>query len=110
MLTTEQRDGVTVLTVDEARLDAATCPRFRNEAAEGVTNGGRVVLDASKLEFVDSTGLGALVSLLKTVGPSGTLVVAGAGKQILKLLAVTKLDRVFTLENTPEEAVRRARE
>lgn len=107
MLTTEEKDGVIVLTIDEPRLDAATTPTFRTEALPSISGGGRVVLDASKLEFVDSTGLGALVSLLKAIGPSGTFVLVGAGKQMQKLLSVTRLDRVFTMEDTVEAALQR---
>jgi len=110
MLTTEQIDDVTVLSVTEPRLDAAMAPKFRAAALAAAPAGGRVVLDASRLEFVDSTGLGALVTLLKTVGPSGTMVLAGAGAQLQKLLTVTKLDRVFVQTPDVEEGLRRARE
>lgn len=110
MLNREQRDGVTLLSVTEPRLDAASAPRFRMAAADGMKGGDRLVLDVSMLQFVDSTGLGALVSLLKGVGSSGVLVLTGAGKQLQKLLSVTKLDRVFIQAPTMEEALRRARE
>lgn len=109
VLAASRHDEVAVLSVLAPRLDASAAPRFRAEATEATGNTGRVVLDLSKVEFVDSTGLGALIGLMKSVAPTGVLVLAGAGRQVMKLLSATKLDRVFNIEPDLGQALSRAR-
>jgi anti-sigma B factor antagonist len=109
VLAAERHDEVAVLSVLAPRLDASAAPRFRAEATEGTGNAMRVVLDLALVEFVDSTGLGALIGLMKSVAPTGVFVLAGAGRQVMKLLSATKLDRVFNIEPDLSHALSRAR-
>ena len=69
----------------------------------------RIVLDLSGVEFLDSTGLGTMVSLMKALGPEGDLALAGAQAPVRKLLTLTRLDRVFRLHETPDDAERALR-
>ena len=109
VLTAERHDEVAVLSVLAPRLDAAAAPRFRAEATEATGDARRVVLDLALVEFVDSTGLGALIGLMKSVAPTGVFVLMGAGRQVMKLLSATKLDRVFNIEPDLSQALSRAR-
>jgi anti-sigma B factor antagonist len=56
-----------------------------------------VIVDASRVAFLDSTGLGVFVNLLKMMAPSGVLAIAGAQAPVTRLLSITQLDRVFKL-------------
>lgn len=95
-----------VIDIGQKRLDAAEAPRFKQALAENVTgNPSRVVIDLGEVDFIDSTGLGTLVSLLKMMGPDGTLGVAGAGPSVRRLLAITRLDSIFSLFDSREEAL-----
>jgi anti-sigma B factor antagonist len=85
-------------TIDHLRLDAAAAPQFKQEVeAFASTQPRRVLLDLSGVEFVDSTGLGVLVSLLKKMGPDGRIAVFGAGSSVQRLFQVTRLDSLFRL-------------
>lgn len=65
-----------------------------------------VVLDASRVAFIDSAGLGALVSLLKrTLAHRAGFSIAGSGPHLRARLAQTGLDRVVTLHASASEAV-----
>ncbi|WP_066557222.1 STAS domain-containing protein [Croceicoccus bisphenolivorans] len=94
-----------LIRVDHARLDAAVAPAFKDEISARVTAGERrVLLDLSAVQFMDSTGLGVLVSLLKRMGGDGKIAVVGAGPAVLKLLQLTRLDTLFTICGSEDEA------
>lgn len=66
----------------------------------------KVVLNLSKVTMMDSSGLGVLVSSYTSVQKrDGGLVLAGLGKGLQNLVAITKLTRVFDIYETEEEAI-----
>ena len=101
-----ERDGVAVLAVF-GEVDVATAPQLRQMLVETASAGHqRVVVDLTQVEFLDSTGLGVLVSGLKrfrTFG--GDLTVAGAQARVRKVFDITGLTNVFGLHETVDDAV-----
>ncbi|MHB8073040.1 STAS domain-containing protein [Desulfosporosinus fructosivorans] len=64
--------------------------------AQGVTD---VKIDLSELTYIDSSGLGTLVTINKrTKERNGSLVLAGAKGLPFELIKRTRLDKVFTIE------------
>ena len=107
MLDVGERDGVTLVRVTEKRLDAAAAPAFKARVSDLIAGGAsRIVVDLSGVAFVDSSGLGTLVSALKQLGSRGDLALAGVQPAVAKLLQLTRLDRVFRTFPTAEDAVR----
>src|SRR5688572_15970078 len=71
--------GIIRIDVPFPRLDAAAAPELRKQLEGGPHEGHeRVMLDLSAVEFIDSTGLGVLVSLLKQMASGGRIAVVGA--------------------------------
>jgi anti-sigma B factor antagonist len=105
MIEIAQQDGVSVAQVTVPRLDAAEAPAFRAAVAPLSAPGGQVVLDLARVEFVDSTGLGAIVSLMKAVGPTGGFALANARPPVRRLFELTRLDRVFSLHGAVDDAL-----
>lgn len=105
LLDTRKKDAWSVVEV-RGELDAHTAPRLREGLSELVDQGVyRVVIDAEGLEFMDSTGLGVLVGALKRVREhDGTLVLVCTRPNLLRLLAVTGLDKVVPVFPTLDEA------
>ncbi|MEL7152462.1 MAG: STAS domain-containing protein, partial [Pseudomonadota bacterium] len=68
-LTSSQQDALQVVAVNDARIDAAVAIEFKDAMREK-TDGGSdvVVLDLSVVEFIDSSGLGAIVASMKNMG------------------------------------------
>jgi anti-sigma B factor antagonist len=98
-------DGVVVLKVGSRRIDSSCAAEFRSALAEVVARGtNRFVIDVSGVELIDSTGLGALVSALKTAGPSGAVAVAGANESVAILFKLTRMDKVFRMFAGESEA------
>ena len=97
-LTTERRAGALVVQVLEQRLDAAVAVAFK-EAIHAATAGAepRVVLDLSAVGFLDSSGLGAVVSVMKHLGPGRRLELAGLTPPVAKVFRLTRMDSVFLI-------------
>jgi anti-sigma B factor antagonist len=81
----------------EGALDALTAgdvrPRLEQVLAERPTD---VVVDLHRVTVLDSTGVGAIVSLFKRLkAQGGQMRVVGAQGQPLAVLKLLKLDRVF---------------
>lgn len=108
MLTVQREAGATIVAPTARRLDAAVAPAFKQEVVKLVEGGDtRLVLDLGGVEFLDSSGLGAMVSLLKALGQRGTLVVCNVKGAVLALFQLTRMDRVFAIAGTREEALAR---
>ena len=88
------RDHV-VLDVRSPRVDAPVAAEFLQGALAAIGDAQRVVVDLSDVQFMDSSGLGALVALRKQMGSQGWLAVAGLRPAVATLLRLTRLDRVF---------------
>jgi anti-sigma B factor antagonist len=97
---------VLVARVLDKRIDAQAAPDLKAKVGARIDQGERrAVLDMGEVEFVDSTGLGAVLSLLKRVAPGGALVLCGCRPPVLELLRLTRLDRVFKTFPGQTEAV-----
>jgi anti-sigma B factor antagonist len=103
-----QMDGKIVLEVLESRLGAEKAAAFK-EAVAPYLEGHPVsiVLDLSLVEFIDSTGLGAILSILKHTPKGCELVICGATESVAGMFRLTRLDRIFTMVKTVNEAVTR---
>jgi len=98
--------GVTVL-APSGRLDVVGAPALKEAVTEAMKNGQpRLVIDMEGVTFVDSSGLGSVVSALKQVRTSkGDLRLAAPNQQVRVVLELTTLDRVFPYFATVEEAL-----
>jgi len=101
----EQDQGIVTLTL-RGRLDALTAPEVRPLIDRLVEQRcQRVIIDLQQLEMVDSSGVGAIISLfkrLRTVGGDVKIArLTGQPKEIFRLL---RLDRAFDLCETLEQA------
>ena len=83
----------------DGALDALTAPEIRPIFDKVVTDGRRrVTVDLAKVTMIDSSGVGAIVSLFKRIkADGGQVLVVGAKDQPLAVLKLLKLDRVFGL-------------
>jgi anti-sigma B factor antagonist len=103
---TAGQDGLSTVVAAHGELDVLTAATLRTTIG-GVIDDGRahLVLDASGITFMDSTGIGVLViALRRTRASGGSFAIAGAHGRTLRTLSMTGLDRVFTLYDTVEEA------
>lgn len=105
-LSSTTKDNALVVTVDESRIDAAVALKFK-EAMRTMTEdvSGTVVLDLGQVEFVDSSGLGAIVATMKALGSDRKLVLAGLTPAVEKVFRLTRMDSIFDLFDRLEDAL-----
>lgn len=96
---------VLIVTVNETRIDAVVAIQFKDKMRE-VTNDGspHVVLDLSQVGFVDSSGLGAIVASMKQLGSTKRLDLAGLTPTVDKVFRLTRMDSIFTIHDSAEQA------
>ena len=104
-LTTRTIAEHTVLEVG-GEVDVYTAPRLRERLVELFDGGARnVVVDLGRVDFLDSTGLGVLVGALKRVREhDGSLTLVCTRPNLLRLLAITGLDKVFPVYPSLDDA------
>jgi len=107
MLIEERKEGdVLVARVLDNRLDAKVALEFKETMKKFIEDGARsIVLNLSEVEFIDSSGLGAIVSSLKKLGQPGKLVISGTSDTVSTMFKLTRMDKVFRMFNTEDEAI-----
>lgn len=101
-----QESGFVRIDIEGERLDAAAAPALKAELEKNLPpRPEKVLVDISGVRFLDSTGLGVLVSLLKMMAGGGTLAIAGAQPVVQRLFKLTGMDRVFRLFESDAEAM-----
>lgn len=102
-----KREGaVAVVAPTVKRLDASVAPAFKQAVVDTLEGGDkRLLVDLAGVEFLDSSGLGALVSILKALGAQGSMAVCGAQGAVLSLFKLTRMDKVFTLYPDRQQAL-----
>lgn len=96
LATRQEADGVMVVCVG-GEIDHDTAPQLDRAARAALGDGTRrLVVDLTTTEFMDSSGLGTLVGLSKSVDP-GALVVVCPQPSLRKLFAISRLDEVLAV-------------
>ncbi len=96
----------TVIEIQAERLDAAIAPELKTLVTELVDQGKRrILLDFDKVVFMDSSGLGAVVSGLKAVGEDGEFIVCNLRGVVKELFKLTHMDRVFEITDSRDDGL-----
>lgn len=95
-----------IIKVHSDRIDAAMAIQFKEDMRHEAEGGAeRVVLDLSGVEFIDSSGLGAIVASMKQLGSGRRLDLAGLHPFVEKVFRLTRMDTVFKLYPTLDDAL-----
>lgn len=92
--------AVTVTVALDGEIDAATVDPMKAKMAEAIdaNPGSRVTIDFARVTFLDSTGLGALVSAMRRARSNGgDVALANVAPNVRKVFDITGLDRVFDI-------------
>jgi anti-sigma B factor antagonist len=102
-----KKAGVLIVRPLEKRIDAATATDFKQKMTAWIDGGNRrIVLNLSKVDFIDSSGLGAVISALKKIGDNGNIVICSVKDTVMSLFRLTRMDRVFEIFPSEEEALK----
>lgn len=97
-LTSRDENGWLVVQVAESRIDAACAIHFK-ETMRRITDAGAgpVILDLGAVDFVDSSGLGAVVAVMKHLGHARPLHLAGLMPNVDRVFRLTRMDSIFPI-------------
>ena len=109
---TQELDGDVLVVATSGELDLATAPDLRTLLLAAIDDGQTsVVLDLRATTFLDSTALGVIIAAMKALDArGGRLVLVNDRRSITKILAITGLDLLLTVERTLGDALARARQ
>ncbi len=98
--------GVTVVEVD-GQLIVGNRHELKDLVQSALERGERrLLVDFSRTGYIDSSGLGALVSISKRIREAGgELRLSGLNDDLRSLFELTKLDTLFAIAETPEQAL-----
>jgi anti-sigma B factor antagonist len=98
---------VTVAVVPMEELDASNAADFKRDVGPLLDATSKLVLDLSRLHFVDSSGLGVFISCLRKLNAKGgDMKLCGMSKQVRAVFELVRMHRIFDICATREEAVR----
>ncbi|MCF6179313.1 MAG: STAS domain-containing protein [Geopsychrobacter sp.] len=105
-LKTEEIGDIVQIVVEEERMDAHNSGTFKEQMLALFDEGKcKLIVDLSAVRFVDSSGLGALVSGFKNASArDGSLKLCGLQPQVRSMFELTRLHRVFEIFTTIDEA------
>ncbi|NUM79221.1 STAS domain-containing protein [bacterium] len=108
----EEIDDVVIMRIHDERVDSRISSHYKQEFLalrnEGIC---KVIVDLSEVNFVDSSGLGALLFGRRIFSEDGgDLRIVGAFEKVLSMFKIAKLDRVFEFFENRETALESFRE
>ena len=103
---TKDKRGVVVVGVD-GQLIVGNRQELKQKVIEALEGGAKqFVIDFTRTGYIDSSGLGVLVSLSNKIREQGgDLRLAGLNEDLQTLFELTKLDTLFSIAKTPAEAL-----
>ena len=95
----EESKGMVVIKVKEDRLDAHNANDLKSELLHSFDEGKKdILIDLQEVRFIDSSGLGALVSGFKNaITHQGSLKLSSLQPQVRSMFELTRLHRVFDI-------------
>lgn len=98
--------GVAIVAFTRDSLDASNAKVFRDNIRPVLEEHDRILLDLEALQFVDSSGLGAMLSCLRTMHEKGgNLALCGMSKPVRTLFELVRMYRIFDIYATRTEAL-----
>jgi anti-sigma B factor antagonist len=99
-------NDVRIITVNSQSLDASNISEFKSLIMPQLDGEDKVVLVLTKLEFVDSSGLGAFLSCMRKVtAAGGKFKLAELNSTVRSLFELVRMHRVIEIYNTTDEAM-----
>jgi len=90
----------------EGEVDVYTAPQLKQQMISLLESGAKeLVVDLTKVDYLDSTALGVLIGGLKRMRErDGNMALVCPSPRIRRVFEITGLDKIFDIFNTPEEA------
>lgn len=105
-LQAERHGNCLVVSVGEPRIDAAAAVDFKDGMRELIAEADqRVILDLDQVDSIDSSGLGAIVAVMKVLGSDRKLELSNLSAKVRTVFRLTRMDAVMTIHDAVETAL-----
>jgi len=105
-LTVDTVQNVAVVKIHEQQLDASNSDDFKRDIAPVLAERARMVLDLGQLQFVDSSGCGAILSCLKALtSAGGDLKLCCVTRPVRNVFELIRLHRICEILDSREDAL-----
>lgn len=103
---TESVDNILIVSPPQGDLDASNSDEFKRDIAAVVDGYKKVILNIEPVPFMDSAGMGALLSVYKKVmADGGQFRIYGLSKEVKTLFDLVRMQRLFEIHQEKESAV-----
>jgi anti-anti-sigma factor len=111
MINIEKRDKIDIITFTIDRINALITDEIREEITGVFQNGNsKVIIDLKGVQYIDSTGFGCLLSILRTARNNyGVLKLANPEPAVMEVLKTLNLHTVFEIYDDIDACVRSLR-
>ncbi|NMC41921.1 MAG: STAS domain-containing protein [Bacteroidales bacterium] len=108
MINTEKRGRIEIVSLTESKLNALTAETFREEVTLLFSeNNSRVIINLTGVDYIDSTGFGALLSLLRVAKNNyGMLKLCSPEEPVKKIFSTLHLDSIFEIYSNLDECLK----
>lgn len=103
---TETIYDITVIEMPVDALDASNVLSFKSDIAPILDKCDFVSIDMSRVKFVDSSGIGAILSCLRKLhNQGGEMNMFGVREQVQQLFKLVRIDRIIDIHPTKKDAI-----
>ncbi len=103
---TSHEDGIPIISLEGKLIDTESCDVLKKAAQIAMQNNSYLVINMTKLEFLNSSGLNALIGILtRCRNAGGEMAIATISEKVRELFIMTKLINVFNVHNNVSEAL-----
>jgi len=102
----ELKENVLIVAPVEKRLDARVASEFKQNLINLIQQSNkRILIDLHAVDFVDSSGLSAMISGLKMLGKNGAMKIASPQGQVKHMFELTRLNLIFEIYDNEQDGL-----
>jgi len=95
-----------IITPQDKRLDAAAAVTFKNTVCDCIESGNnQILINLEHIDFIDSSGLGAIVTCLKRMGIKGQISLCALSPAVKSVFELTRMNKVFAIHADESSAL-----
>lgn len=107
MINVSFEGAVAIISFDVDHIDSSNNKEFKSMMQHYMTEGARFIFNIEALKFIDSSGLGAFLSILRDLRTlKGAMVMYGAGSAVKILFDLVQLSKVIQVFPDKDQALR----
>lgn len=105
-MTIENIQGIQVICLDTPQMDALNSEELKQKLLDEAGKASRMVIDLSKVQFVDSSGLGVLLGLVRKMHEqSGSIAFCSPRPPVQALFRMVRLTNIVTIHENRDDAL-----